>query len=53
MENSNGNPDIGGVREGAVGVVKALENKLGATLVVADTPQENGAIGAAVLASRL
>jgi predicted CoA-substrate-specific enzyme activase len=42
----------GGVAKN-IGVVKALENKLGASVTVAEAPQENGAIGAAVLASRL
>lgn len=36
-----------------IGVVKALEAKLGTTITVAPVPQENGAIGAALLASRL
>jgi (R)-2-hydroxyacyl-CoA dehydratese activating ATPase len=35
------------------GMVKALENRLGITILVGEFPQENGAIGAAVLASRL
>lgn len=42
----------GGVAKN-IGVVKALEKKLGAPIIVAPAPQENGAIGAAVLASRL
>ncbi len=42
----------GGVAKN-IGVVKAMENKLAASVVVAEAPQENGAIGAAVLASRL
>lgn len=42
----------GGVAKN-VGVVKALEEKLNLSIVVADAPQENGAIGAAVLAARL
>jgi len=36
-----------------IGVVKALERKLGMTLEVLDQAQVNGAIGAAVLAARL
>ncbi len=36
-----------------IGVVKALEEKLGKSITVASIPQENGAIGAAILASRL
>jgi len=35
------------------GMVKALENRLGIKIWVGDFPQENGAIGAAVLASRM
>jgi len=35
------------------GMVKALENRLGIKILVGNFPQENGAIGAAVLASRL
>ncbi len=35
------------------GMVTALENRLGFKLIVGESPQENGAIGAAVLASRL
>ncbi len=35
------------------GMVAALEAHLGSKLIVGDLPQENGAIGAAVLASRL
>ncbi len=35
------------------GMVKALENRLGLEILVGDFPQENGAIGAAVLASRM
>jgi predicted CoA-substrate-specific enzyme activase len=35
------------------GMVKALESRLGIEILVGDFPQENGAIGAAVLASRL
>jgi len=35
------------------GMVKALEKRLGFKIIVGDSPQENGAIGAAVLASRL
>ena len=42
----------GGVAKN-VGVVKALEDKLGDKILIAPAPQENGAIGAAVLASRL
>ncbi len=42
----------GGVAKN-VGVVKALENKLGLPITVAKSPQENGAIGAAVLAAGL
>ncbi|MCG8334042.1 MAG: acyl-CoA dehydratase activase [Proteobacteria bacterium] len=42
----------GGVAKN-IGVVKALENKLGTPVAVAEAPQENGAIGAAVLASQL
>ncbi len=42
----------GGVAKN-IGVVKALEKKLGTLVTVAKAPQENGAIGAAVLASRL
>ncbi|NOX35036.1 MAG: 2-hydroxyglutaryl-CoA dehydratase [Deltaproteobacteria bacterium] len=35
------------------GFLKALENRLGFELIMGNLPQENGAIGAAVLASRL
>ncbi len=35
------------------GMVRALERRLGYSLVISDYPQENGAIGAAVMASRL
>jgi len=35
------------------GMVAALEKRLGFKIMVGDSPQENGAIGAAVLASRL
>ncbi len=35
------------------GMVTALEKRLGFNIIVGDSPQENGAIGAAVLASRL
>jgi len=35
------------------GMVKALENRLGIKIMVGDFPQENGAIGAAVLASEM
>ena len=35
------------------GMVAALEKRLGFKIIVGDFPQENGAIGAAVLASRL
>ncbi|MBU2513597.1 2-hydroxyglutaryl-CoA dehydratase [bacterium] len=42
----------GGVAKN-IGVVKALEDKLKLSIIIADYPQENGAIGAAVLASRL
>jgi len=35
------------------GMVRALENRLGFKLIVGESPQENGAIGAAVMASRL
>ncbi len=42
----------GGVAKN-IGVVKALEDKLKLSITIADAPQENGAIGAAVLASRL
>ena len=35
------------------GMVAALEKRLGFKIIVGDSPQENGAIGAAVLASRL
>jgi len=35
------------------GMVKALENRLGFKLIVGESAQENGAIGAAVMASRL
>lgn len=40
----------GGVAKNT-GLVKALENKLGYDILVGDLPQENGAIGAAVLAA--
>ncbi len=48
------NPVImtGGVAKNQ-GMVKALENRLGIKIRVGSFPQENGAIGAAVLASRL
>lgn len=42
----------GGVAKN-IGVVKALELKLGAPIIVAASPQENGAIGAAVLAASI
>ena len=42
----------GGVAKN-IGLVKALENRLGFEILVGEFPQENGAIGAAVLASRL
>lgn len=42
----------GGVAKN-IGLVKALENKIKAPIIVSDTAQENGAIGAAVLAARL
>jgi activator of 2-hydroxyglutaryl-CoA dehydratase len=42
----------GGVAKN-IGLVKALENKLKAPIIVSATAQENGAIGAAVLAARL
>lgn len=42
----------GGVAKN-IGVVRALEDKLNTKIIVADAPQENGAIGAAVLAARL
>jgi (R)-2-hydroxyacyl-CoA dehydratese activating ATPase len=42
----------GGVAKN-IGVVKALEAKLGTVITIAPIPQENGAIGAAILASRL
>jgi len=35
------------------GMITALEKRLGFELIVVDLAQENGAIGAAVLASRL
>ncbi|MCP3944866.1 MAG: 2-hydroxyglutaryl-CoA dehydratase [Desulfobacteraceae bacterium] len=35
------------------GMIKALENRLGIEILVGDYPQENGAIGAAVIASRI
>lgn len=35
------------------GMIKALESRLGIEILVGNFPQENGAIGAAVLASRL
>jgi (R)-2-hydroxyacyl-CoA dehydratese activating ATPase len=35
------------------GMVRALENRLGFKLIIGESPQENGAIGAAVMASRL
>ena len=35
------------------GMVRALENRLGFKLIVGESAQENGAIGAAVMASRL
>jgi (R)-2-hydroxyacyl-CoA dehydratese activating ATPase len=41
----------GGVAKN-IGVVKALERKLNTTLIISDWPQENGAIGAAVLAAK-
>jgi activator of 2-hydroxyglutaryl-CoA dehydratase len=48
------NPVImtGGVAKNQ-GMVKALENRLGVEIQVGDFPQENGAVGAAVLASRM
>jgi len=42
----------GGVAKN-IGLVKALEKRLGFDILVGDLAQENGAIGAAVLASRL
>jgi len=42
----------GGVAKN-IGLVKALENKIRAPIIVSDTAQENGAIGAAVLAAKL
>ena len=42
----------GGVAKN-IGMVRALENRLGITILVGDLPQENGAIGAAVMASRM
>jgi predicted CoA-substrate-specific enzyme activase len=42
----------GGVAKN-IGLVKALENRLGIDIIVGRFPQENGAIGAAVLASRM
>ena len=42
----------GGVAKN-IGMVKALENRLQCNLLVTDSAQENGAIGAAVLASTL
>lgn len=42
----------GGVAKN-IGVVRALENKLSTTLIIPGSPQENGAIGAAVLAASL
>lgn len=42
----------GGVAKN-IGVVKALEEKLHTKLIVTQTAQENGAIGAAILAARL
>ena len=42
----------GGVAKN-IGLVKALENKLDVKIMVSDSAQENGAIGAAVLAANL
>lgn len=42
----------GGVAKN-IGVVKAIEKKLGIPVHVAKSPQENGAIGAAILAAKL
>jgi predicted CoA-substrate-specific enzyme activase len=42
----------GGVAKN-IGLVKALENKLKVPIIVTDSAQENGAIGAAVLAAKL
>lgn len=42
----------GGVAKN-VGLVKALENKLNTSIIVSESAQENGAIGAAVLAATL
>ncbi len=41
----------GGVAKNT-GLVKALENRLGLEIMVGESPQENGAIGAAVLAAK-
>ena len=41
----------GGVAKN-IGMVKALAEKLNTGLIVSDTPQENGAIGAAVIAAK-
>ena len=41
----------GGVAKN-IGVVKALENRLGFDILVGEAPQENGAVGAAVLAAQ-
>ncbi|MCG8635142.1 MAG: acyl-CoA dehydratase activase [Desulfobacterales bacterium] len=41
----------GGVAKN-IGLVKALETRLGLDILVGDSPQENGAIGAAVLAAK-
>ena len=41
----------GGVAKNT-GLVKALENRLGMGILVGEAPQENGALGAAVLAAR-
>lgn len=42
----------GGVAKN-IGVLKALEEKLNTTILVSSSPQENGAIGAAILAAKL
>jgi predicted CoA-substrate-specific enzyme activase len=42
----------GGVAKN-IGLVKALENKLSTPIIVSESAQENGAIGAAVLAAKL
>ncbi len=35
------------------GIIKALENRLKCKIIVSDSAQENGAIGAAVLSKKL